>query len=550
MTQSVGTAHGRLGLGGRDVSAWRLSGPDGARSGTAAVRAGVALLSLLLATVAAVALEQGVGVADASPVYLVPVVIAAALLGTWAAIAVSVVGFLAYDFLFTLPRFTFQVSDPAEWLSLLLFLIVAVVIGRLTALLRDRADEAVRRAREGVALVAISRDVASASTFEEAAEAIVQRLLADAEMGAVWVTGADEPTAMLASAGALGTAVPCLPWTLVRSAGDDGSDWLRLHEDDADGRDARPADGMSSEGDGGPDRYRVSIDGDGGPIGWIHCTRSPGEPRPGRGARRLLALAADQLGIAFRRDQLRAELTAAEVARQSDALRAAILDSVSHDLRTPVASIRALAGGLADAATDPDGPAVRRTAAAIDAQGARLGGLVNGLLDMGRIQAGALRPDLRPYDLEELVETTLRTHPEDPGAPRPGVRIPDGIPPVLVDAVLFDVALGNIVENAAGHTAPGTEIWVTAAAADGGHVLLGVDDAGAGVPPDALPHLFDRFYRVRSGQESARHGLGMGLAIARGFVEAMGGTITAEPSPLGGLGIRIRLPGAPEEEVR
>ena len=114
------------------------------------------------------------------------------------------------------------------------------------------------------------------------------------------------------------------------------------------------------------------------------------------------------------------------MARQSDALRGAILDSVSHDLRTPIASIRALAGGLADAAAEPvpEPATVRTTAGAIDAEAERLGSLVNGLLDMSRIQAGALRPDLRPYDLAELVETTLRAHPADPGRPRPTIRHP------------------------------------------------------------------------------------------------------------------------------
>lgn len=144
----------------QEVGARQMTGSERALPASIALRGGAVALSLLLATVAAAALEQWVGVADASPVYLIPVVIAAALFGTWAAIGTSFAGFLAYNFLFTTPRFTFEVSDPAEWLSLLLFLIVAVVIGRLTALLRDRAEEADRRAREGVALVAMSRDVA------------------------------------------------------------------------------------------------------------------------------------------------------------------------------------------------------------------------------------------------------------------------------------------------------------------------------------------------------------------------------------------------------
>lgn len=510
-----------------------MSGSEGAVPSSYALRGGAVALSLLLATVAAAALEQWVGVADASPVYLVPVVIAAALFGTWAAIGTSFAGFLAYNFLFTTPRFTFEVSDPAEWLSLLLFLIVAVVIGRLTALLRDRAEEADRRAREGVALVAMSRDVAMTTTFDEAAAQISQRLLDDAEMDAVWVTRIDGSTVAWAGSGVPDR--PGTPWTLMRSTQDTDSDWLRLH---ADGE-AVPDDGAQ--------HYVVAIRADEGDVGWIHATRQEGDPQPGRGARRLLALAADQLGIALRRDELRAELTAAEVARQSDALRAAILDAVSHDLRTPIASIRALAGGLADAAAEPEPMAVRSTAGAIDAEATRLGTLVNGLLDMGRIQAGALRPDLRPYELAELVETMLRHHPAD-GHPQPiDLDVPDDLAPVMADAVLFDVALGNVIDNAAAHTPAGTRVRICARTTDDGWLLVEVDDAGQGVPPAALAHLFDRFYRVVPEQAPARRGIGMGLAIARGFVEAMGGTIVAEASPMGGLGIRIRLQPAPEE---
>ena len=509
---------------------------------TPASRVVIVGLAVVGATVAAVLLEQVVGVIDASAVYLVAVVVAAALLGTTAAVTTSVVSFLLYDYLFTSPRFRLEVSDPGEWLSLLLFLLVAVVIGRLTVLLRDRAETAERRSRESIALVAISREIAMATSFEEAAANVTSRLRVDAEMEAVWVTLQADPELTVAAAGPVPDGESGTPWRLMRSSWDGSSDWLRIHEADAPVDPSTPADLGVGE------RYDVAIEGEDAPAGWLRALRLPGDPRPGRGARRLLAMAADQLGIALRRDELRAELTEAEVVRQGDAFRGAILDSVSHDLRTPVASIRALAGGLADAAVVPDAEAVRRTAAAIDLEGSRLGDLVNGLLDMGRIQAGAIRPDLQAYDLAELVETTVR-HRHAAGIDRRvTIDIPEDLAPVVADAVLLDVALGNVLDNADRHAPPPAEVRVRAAPASGGRVLVAVDDSGPGVPANELPRIFDRFYRVPTTQEPARHGIGMGLAIARGFVEAMGGTIEAEASDLGGLGIRIVLPAAERED--
>jgi two-component system sensor histidine kinase KdpD len=523
---------------GPDAAA--ASAPGGRGIASMAMERGLAIrtvelvLALVVATAAALVLEEVVGVADASIVYLIAVVFAAGALGTSAAVATSVLAFLAYDFLFTTPRFTFVVSDPTEWLSLLLFLLVAVVIGRLAASLRERAEMADRRTREGAALVAISRDIASAASFEDAAAAVCERLRVDAEMTAVWVTLGDGLGRAVAEAGPVPPgAEGTTPWTLVRAAVDGTSDWIRVHGDAA------------TRGSADVVQFVAPVEDDPeGALATIHAVRMAGEPLPGRGARRLLALAADQLGIALRRDELLAEVTQVEITRRSDALRGAILDSVSHDLRTPIAGIRALAGNLLDPAVEPDAASVRTVAAAIDGEGARLGELVGSLLDMGRIQAGALQPDPVPYEVPELVDTTLRHHPS--GDRAVNVEIGDHLPPVLVDAVLFDVALGNVLDNAARHTPADCEIRLRATGS-GGEVLIAVDDAGPGVPECALEHLFDRFYRVPAALEPARHGLGMGLAIARGFVEAMGGSIEAERSELGGLGIRIRLHAAPDE---
>ncbi len=512
--------------------------PERTSQDAALVGIAVVVGSLVGASIAAAVLEGIAGIADASPVYLVPVVLVAALFGTWPAIGTSVLSFLVYDFLFTVPRFTLAVTDPAEWLSLLLFLLIAVVIGRLAALLRERAEVADRRSRESVSLATISRAVAMGTSFEEAAAAVVGRLRVDAEMETVSIerATADGDRVTVARAGgptdgADDASADAPPWTLIASAADGSSDWVRIV-----GLGETAAIPTSDV----RDVYLVPIEADGARLGAIRATRLTGEPRPGRGARRILLATADQLGTAIRRDDLRDELTAGEVARQGDVLRTAILDSVSHDLRTPLATIRALAGGLLDAVAPSTGD-VRAAAAAIDGQAERLGELVRDLLDMSRIQAGALHPDVEAYELAELVETAVREVGPDQATRRISVAVSHELPPVAVDAVLFDAALQNVLDNALRHAPAPAPVVVRANVAEIGTVVLSVDDGGPGVPPEALPFLFDRFYRVPNDAEPARHGIGMGLAIARGFIEAMDGSIEAGPSELGGLRVAIGL---------
>jgi two-component system, OmpR family, sensor histidine kinase KdpD len=507
-----------------------------------------ALGSLALATAITAGLESWFAVADASMVYLLAVVLMADRFGIVPAVATSIAAFLIYDFGFTAPRFTFAVADPQEWLSLLLFLVVSIVIGRLTALQAERAAEAEARAAEAEVAFGMSRSLATAPSVRAAAAEMVEPLRSAVGAARIWIGVGPTPQQerVLADSGDdLASPVPRLVWQLHRTAESDGGDWVHTHS-------STPANQPAGE----LDTYRVAIGSAGQVVGSIWAVRDRRRGAVDRGATRLLASAADQLGLAVRRERLADESTNAEVARRSDALKSALLDSVSHDLRTPLATIRALAGGLMDPDLQPSTGTVRSAAAQIDAQAAHLSETVRDLLDLGRIEAGELQARTELHDLAELVEGALVRQRAALDGHRIEVILPADLPPVVVDATFFDHALGNVLENAAQHGGPGVAIRVSAAlAVDGAptegsttdaNVDLFVDDAGHGVRPGEEVRIFDTFRRGRRSADGTR-GVGIGLSVARGMTEAMGGTIDAEPSPMGGLRVRIRLPISRDE---
>ena len=256
-----------------------------------------------------------------------------------------------------------------------------------------------------------------------------------------------------------------------------------------------------------------------------------------------MAAAADQVGQGLLRDRLAEQATELEVTRRSEELKAALLDSVSHDLRTPLGSIRAAAGSLADSSISWEPGDREAMAREIDAEAERLARLVGDLLDMSRIEGGALQPRCEPILIADVVLPALQRLPSQIGARQLDVDIPDDLPPVDVDPVLIDQVITNLLENAERHGGPGSPIRISARS-KGELVLLRVEDGGPGVPEASLPRLFEKFYRVPQARDSARRGSGLGLALVKGLTEAMGGSVSAGRSALGGLSMEVRLRAA------
>jgi two-component system sensor histidine kinase KdpD len=513
----------------------------------------VASASLALATALAALVSGQLGVSDAAIVYLLAVVAVGMGYGSWLAVATSVASFLLYDFFFVQPVYTFAIASPDEWLDLLLFLVVAIAIGRLSALQFQRRREAELRSAEARALFAMSRDIVTAATALEAAPLLAARLAREAEMARVWIgLGPSIPEERTVADTQPGDPRPSVAsrWTLHSTSADGQPSWANVREVTVARRDAeaaRDARLRQPHDDAPLTILRVPISLGGETVGSLWATRRRGAPFPGRSHSRLIAAAADQLGQSVVRDRLAAEATTVEVTRQSDALKSALLDSVSHDLRTPLAAIRAAAGNLEDPDVTWEPGQARAVAHSIDLEAQRLSRLVRNMLDLGRIEGGALHPSLELYDLGDLIDPVVERLTPSLAPSEVEVEASVDLPAVKIDAIFVDQILTNLLENAARYAA-GKRIRVSAKAV-AGQVWLMVDDAGPGVPATALPHLFERFYRVPRRQGSRLEGgSGIGLAVVQGLAEAMGGAVIARASELGGLSVVVRLPVEDEPE--
>lgn len=513
------------------------------------IRGSVALLvALTVATLLVMFLEEVAGITNASSAYLLAVVALAVRFGTAEAVLGAVGAFILANYLFTPPIHTLTVLDPREWLNLLLLLVVGVVVGQLAGRQRDRAETAELREREARGLFRVSRALATAADTGQALREIVRILQAETGMSRVWI-GLQGPSPLervvadtgLGSEPAAPSPEPSGPARhelLKRTEGDEPAHWVGLH---AAPRSTRSVPGTDLAA------FRVVIEIDEETLGSVWALRPRPLGAPGREETRLLAAAADQVGQALERDRLRRDATSVEVARQSEALKSALLDSVSHDLRTPIATIRAAAGSLAEGGDEAHAPVIE----AIDRQAVHLDRLVTNLLDMSRIEAGELRPEVHPVLLDDAVADAVERMRSSLAGRDLQVEVPLDLPPVLVDEVYLDAVVSNLLDNARKYSPDHAPIRISACQpAPDGPVRLVVEDGGPGVPEASLGRIFEKFYRAVPTAGGSRRGSGIGLAIVRGLTESMGGKVSAERSTLGGLAVTLDLPATAPAALR
>jgi two-component system sensor histidine kinase KdpD len=511
---------------------------EAARRLPPAARYGLALLGVAIVTALIVALGR-FHLANASMLYLIVVLLGAVALGRGPAVMAAFAAFLATNFFVVEPRFSLTVANPEEWVTLVLLLLTAVVTGQVAAGQEQRAAEAEANAREARLLSEVAQ-LMTEPNLDPSLGRVAERLRGQLGVLAVRIVVNGEDGRLLASASAgAGTDLEALTAAMAGSGSDvlspSGGRWVRVVQPHA-GRPVQP---------GAPAAalrlLRVPVRAPHGETGEVILAAGR-DARFGPADVRLLEAVSAQLWAAVDRARLRDEANEAEVLRRSDLVKSALLDAVSHDLRTPLASILASAGSLRQRDVEWDDEARRGFAEVIEQEAHRLDRIVGNLLDLSRLESGTLQPDRGWYEPTALInEVAARLRPLV--APHAlTLDLPDELPPVHLDYSEVDQVLSNLIENAASYSPPESEIRVSAAV-DDGSLRVAVSDQGPGVAHDALPRLFEPFFRGASAQ---RGGSGLGLAVARGLVEAHGGRIWAENQPEGGARFSFELPGVTE----
>jgi two-component system sensor histidine kinase KdpD len=463
------------------------------------------------------------GIENVDLVFLTAVVGIAVRYGLWPSLFATVVSSLCYNFFFLPPIYTFTITDPTNIGAFVFFTIVAVVVSHFAARGRTRTVAAHERVRAVELLYAFSRklagvgtldDVLWASAYQTALMLKVRVVLLLPENGSIAVRAGYPPEDTLDDAD---IAAAKWAWQNNRAAGR-GSDTLP-----------------------GAKRLFLPMRTGRGAIGVIGIDSDKPGPLLTPDQRRLLDALIDQSALAIERVHLVEDLERAKRTAEADRLRSALLTSISHDLKTPLAAVLGAAGTLRDLSSAlSEGEKADLLATIVD-EAERLNRFISNLLDMTKLESGAVVPNAAPHDIGEIVGSALRRASKILAHHNVELELAADLPMLDLDAVLFEQVLFNLLDNAAKYSPDGTTIRIQSWR-DRDSVCLQVLDEGDGIPAAELEHIFDKFYRVEKGDQ-VRAGTGLGLAISRGFVEAMHGTITAaNRTDRTGAVFAIRLP--------
>lgn len=485
-----------------DVKAQRLPRFDGGQA-----------LSLLPATLY-VALATGIGwlihqatqVPNISLIYLAAVLIVSLRYGLIPSLYTSLISVLAHNYFFIEPRYTFQVADPSNAMALLFFVVIALAVSQLMARLRKQNRIVAEQARTTAELLNLSRRLAGTRKLEELSEIAVSQLTRLLRVHTVLLVPADGGLRQLGSS----TGETLSEADLAAAA------WSHEKNQTA----GRGADTLP-----GARRLFVPLPTASGTVGVIGVHRDSVDFLLAPNERRLLDAVVDLVAISIERIRLAKQIDQTKLLAETEQLRSALLTSISHDLRTPLAgimgaisSLRAY-GGQFDAATREE------LLASAQDETERMNRFIGNLLDMTRLDAGALKPKIEACDMQDIAASALQRSARALSAHTVVADYAAPLPMLKLDFVLMEQVLVNLLENAAKYAPEGST--VTLAIRQFKYALIvEVLDEGPGIPAAEEQRIFDPFHRLRRGDQQ-RAGIGLGLAVCRGFVEAMGGRIRA-----------------------
>jgi two-component system sensor histidine kinase KdpD len=472
----------------------------------AAVAIGLALHSLLAAT-------------SISLVFLTAVLTSASIWGLWPSLYACLASMLAYNFFFLPPTYTLTIADPENVVALFFFLVTAIIASNLAAGVRAQALSAGQRARTTDELYQFSRKLAGIVSLDDLLWATAYQMAAMLKVRVVLLL----PDA---------ASAPDTESVTVRAGypPEDELDAADLAAAKWSFQNNRPA-GRGADTLPGARRLFLPLRTGRGSLGVVGIDSDKAGPILTPDQRRLLDALSDQAAVSIERMTLAEDVDRSRLLAETERLRSALLTSISHDLRTPLASILGAASSLQTYHERIDTEGKRDLLRTIQDEAERLNRFVANLLDMTRLESGAVVLSHEAADLGELVGTALARAGKVLEGHRVEISLPPALPLLDLDTVLFEQILFNLLDNAGKYSPPGSVVtlraWHEAAGAGArASVNLQVMDEGPGIPADALERVFDKFYRVH-GADRQRAGTGLGLAVCRGFVEAMGGTIVA-----------------------
>ncbi|HEX3863235.1 MAG TPA: sensor histidine kinase KdpD [Stellaceae bacterium] len=477
--------------------------------------------------------ERFIGLQSISLVFLMGVLCCAIAWGLWPALLASLASALAFNFFFIPPLYTFTIADPENVVSLFFFALVAVIVSNLTAATRAQIISARAGAKTTAELYAFSRKLAGIGALDDLLWATAFQVSSMLKSSTVLLLPERDADSL-----ALASAYP--PEDRLDEADMAAARWCWEH--------GSPTGRGSDTLPGGKWLFLPLRTGS-GTVGIIGIERPGTGPLLTPDERRLLDALADQVAVAIERISLARGLAEARVLTETERLRAALLTSISHDLRTPLASILGSVSSLRSYADKYDAADRDELLATLEGEAERLNRFVGNLLDMTRLEAGGIELKLDLTDAAEIVGTVLERAGSVLAQHRVEVSLMPDLPMLRLDPILFEQVLFNLLDNAAKYAPAGSRIDLVARH-DGDVVAIDVIDEGPGIPPDDLERIFDKFYRVQA-QDRQRAGTGLGLAICRGFIEAQGGNITARNrrDRLGAV-LTLRIPVPDASEIR